>query len=50
MANKKIKNSFEIPWPRAIKCPAKWNFMKHLLEKRRKKTEEQGQREADLEI
>ena len=30
------KNSFEIPWPRAIKCPPNWNFMKPVLENRKK--------------
>ena len=31
----KNKNGFEMPWPRAIKCPPNWNFMK-VLEKRKK--------------
>ena len=30
------KNSFEIPWPRAIKCPQNWNFMKLFVENRKK--------------
>ena len=29
------KNSFEIPWPRAKKCPPNWNFMKPVLENRK---------------
>ena len=33
---KKNKNSFEIPWLRAIKCLLNQNFMKHVLENRKK--------------
>ena len=33
---RKNTNSFEIPWPRAIKCPQNQNFMKHVLENRKK--------------
>ena len=32
----KMKAVFEILWPRDIKCPAKWNFMKPVLENWRK--------------
>ena len=33
---KKNKNSFEIPWPKAIKCSPNQNFMKTVLEKRKR--------------
>ena len=33
--SQKKKNSFEMPWPRAIKCPPNWIFMKPVLENRK---------------